>query len=367
MKYVYLLILLFVFVFFGGVLGQNRKNIKYLDSLINLSNGYKKINKIDSAYFILLKYIKLKDSLWNADYQKNSTDYQTKYKTEKKNRELAEQKVQEQLKYNRILYWSGTGILVLFMGGGLGFIMLNQRSKRKQTEQELKNQEAVFQFKKRETELELQISQIEFEIAQESTKSIDKAYKDINRLLHDELSADMGLVSNKLELIVMKDTEVQMSIINDLQNIRNRLRNIAHEIGYFTDKNLPDYLNEFFEIQKKKHKTINFEFSESPYENVTELIYGHQAKSLFVIIREAINNATKYAQATKIHTSVVLEDDKIKIQITDNGKGFDIEKVKKTGLQNIKERAFVLHGKLFIDSNEQGTTIIAIVPIDESS
>jgi signal transduction histidine kinase len=246
------------------------------------------------------------------------------------------------------------------LGGGLGFLLFLQRAKRKQTELELKNQKSTFLLKERETGLEL-------EMAQERTKSVDKAYNAINRILHDELSADIGLVSSKLEIIAMEDTDAQLRIVNDLQKIRNRVRNVAHEIGYFPDKNLPDYLNEFFEIQKEKHKTISFEFSELPYQDVTELIYGQQANSLFVIIREAVNNAIKYAEATEIHTFVALEDDKIKIKITDNGKGFDVEKVKKTGLENLKERAFVLNGKLSIDSNEKGTTITAIVPIDASN
>ena len=68
---------------------------------------------------------------------------------------------------------------------------------------------------------------------------------------------------------------------------------------------------------------------------------------LYRICQEALNNAIKHSKATLIVVELIFDDNKIGLQVKDNGVGFDLEKAKQSGgngLNNIYERAQLLHG-----------------------
>ena len=84
---------------------------------------------------------------------------------------------------------------------------------------------------------------------------------------------------------------------------------------------------------------------------------------VYRIIQEAVNNAIKYADAKNIEINFGY-DDALKIEIKDDGKGFDLEKVKKgNGIKNMKSRAKKLEAKIEINSTiEKGTLIRLSLP-----
>ena len=56
------------------------------------------------------------------------------------------------------------------------------------------------------------------------------------------------------------------------------------------------------------------------------------------IIQEAMNNTIKYAQATSVHISIKQNNGQAELQIVDDGKGFNLETIKKgAGLKNIQK------------------------------
>ena len=77
-----------------------------------------------------------------------------------------------------------------------------------------------------------------------------------------------------------------------------------------------------------------------------------------------MQNIYKHANAKHVKINFNLEDEFIKLEITDNGFGFDVNKAKKgIGLKNIRSRAKELKGELIINSiKEQGTTVLISVP-----
>jgi signal transduction histidine kinase len=88
-------------------------------------------------------------------------------------------------------------------------------------------------------------------------------------------------------------------------------------------------------------------------------------KNTLLIIKEAVNNAVKYSDATEINISLRLKENHIHIGITDNGKGFDyrVENAG-NGLGNMKKRVEEMNGEFLIDSTPQkGTTVSAIIPL----
>ena len=69
-----------------------------------------------------------------------------------------------------------------------------------------------------------------------------------------------------------------------------------------------------------------------------------EKRNLYMIIKEAINNSIKYAGCRNITIAAASEKKKLRLTISDDGCGFDLEKVMKGhGLENILTRAKEIH------------------------
>ncbi len=75
-------------------------------------------------------------------------------------------------------------------------------------------------------------------------------------------------------------------------------------------------------------------------------------KNFYLIYKEAINNAYKYAEGKNVNVSIAEKDNSLIMIITDNGNGFDMDSksVNGNGLGNMKTRAEEIHAKLDITS-----------------
>ena len=75
-------------------------------------------------------------------------------------------------------------------------------------------------------------------------------------------------------------------------------------------------------------------------------------------------NVCKHAEASELSVIVKKIDDNIEITIRDNGKGYNIEKIRDNhfGLQMMRERVDLLSGTMECDSTAKGTEIHIIIP-----
>ena len=92
----------------------------------------------------------------------------------------------------------------------------------------------------------------------------------------------------------------------------------------------------------------------------TEYVFSSiKGISTFRVIQEAVNNAIKYAEASKIDIITTESDDNLIFEIIDNGKGFDINTIIfGNGLENMQKRIDEVGGKLNIESKlKKGTSI----------
>ncbi len=74
---------------------------------------------------------------------------------------------------------------------------------------------------------------------------------------------------------------------------------------------------------------------------------------IFRAVQELLGNASRHSQATLIKVQIDLGNDLIRVNVEDNGKGFDPETLKETtnlGLKLIRERSEMLGGSFEIDS-----------------
>jgi signal transduction histidine kinase len=82
-------------------------------------------------------------------------------------------------------------------------------------------------------------------------------------------------------------------------------------------------------------------------------------KNIYLIFKEALNNALKYANAQDIRITIERKGPRLHLVIKDNGKGFDTgTEYDGNGLRNMKTRAKEIHGELILLSAvRSGTTI----------
>jgi signal transduction histidine kinase len=79
---------------------------------------------------------------------------------------------------------------------------------------------------------------------------------------------------------------------------------------------------------------------------------------------EAIQNATKHAQAERIQVRLSEYDRRIAVHIIDDGVGFDVDLVETgTGLRNISDRLRSVDGRLVIHSSATGTEVCVEIPV----
>jgi signal transduction histidine kinase len=90
------------------------------------------------------------------------------------------------------------------------------------------------------------------------------------------------------------------------------------------------------------------------------------ATALFHICQEALANIAKHSQAKQAEVRLWTARDRVLLEITDNGRGFDLSKMSVTlghGLSNMHVRARKVGGDVEITSSpEEGTTVLAWVP-----
>lgn len=220
-------------------------------------------------------------------------------------------------------------------------------------------------------------------------KELNNAYEELRRLaahLQDireeerstiarEIHDDLG---QQLAGLKMSISMVDRKISNEDEIIKERIRNVVA----LTDSTIQSARR----ISARLHPTILDtlgltdalrwlceEFGKnSPakilfYTNMDkEEIPANTSLAIYRICQESLTNISRYAKADTVSVSLELEDDKVKLEIKDDGCGFDPEKIKtrrSLGLVNMKERTIMMNGELNINSSPgNGTEIIVTIP-----
>jgi signal transduction histidine kinase len=103
-----------------------------------------------------------------------------------------------------------------------------------------------------------------------------------------------------------------------------------------------------------KYVTLEFEADPS-FENAR--LNMETRRNLFLIFKEAVNNALKYSGCTLLKVSI----GQGAIRIEDNGKGFDtLNGSSGNGLKNMQQRAKELNGRLQIQSTHDSGTLVEL-------
>jgi signal transduction histidine kinase len=89
----------------------------------------------------------------------------------------------------------------------------------------------------------------------------------------------------------------------------------------------------------------------------------NQRRDLYLIFKEAVNNAAKYSNCKNVRIELKQENTKFHLTVIDDGRGFNQETISAgNGLRNMRQRAKQMDGELKIDTVEtKGTTVSLVV------
>ncbi|HVF30570.1 MAG TPA: two-component regulator propeller domain-containing protein [Pyrinomonadaceae bacterium] len=120
-------------------------------------------------------------------------------------------------------------------------------------------------------------------------------------------------------------------------------------------------------------KDIGYQFSVS--NGVKDVVLGADVRrETYLIFKECMNNLVKHSSATEALIKVDVEDHQLRVMISDNGRGFDVESALTggmngfggNGLPNMRRRANSLGGAFAIESKKSGGTEVNLcLPISK--
>ena len=333
----------------------------------NLSNAYYKINDKDKAIAYLKKFARIKDSILELDIVKSVAEIETKYQTEKKEKENLQLKannfnIESKRKQNLNLLI----ISVLFIvAGSFIYILSLKNSKRKRKlaiqEKEIEQQKNLTLLKEQE------ISSI--------NAMIDGQEKERARIaedLHDNIGSVLSTLKLHFENLKLNrdkkhfnQEELYKKTENLIDETYTKVRKIAHakNSGLIANQGLlvavKNLAAKISAADKIQIEVIDFGLDKR-IENSIEI-------TIFRIIQELVTNIVKHANATKASINISLFDNGLNLIVEDNGKGFKKKSMKSKnsmGLTSIKKRVNHLNGNFEIDSFiNKGTTIIIEIPV----
>ncbi len=177
----------------------------------------------------------------------------------------------------------------------------------------------------------------------------DKERRRFSEDLHDGLGpllSTIKLYVNQMDSSIDTDSEQKemFAYTNEmLDDAISSTRNIANNIlpGSIVDNGLEAAVRSFVK-HIKQAGGINISFKD----NITHRFDIKIEINFYRIIIELVNNSIKYANASKLEINLQEEGNQLKLHFHDDGKGFEIDKVKQgLGHTNIKNRAQSLNGE----------------------
>ncbi len=202
---------------------------------------------------------------------------------------------------------------------------------------------------------------------------IDAERQRISMALHDSAGSIITGLRANLQMVkgdyqnISEDNHYKESI-NLSYRLQEEIRNISNDLlpNSILKLGLPSEIKRLLRDIEKTYKIkTSFEDSENTDFSIDNKIIFH----LYYIIREALDNIVKYAEASEILVQYFKYEDEIQLLIEDNGTGFDFEKEKLksgNGLRNMALRVSWINGSIDIYS-EEGTSITINIPLNKKN
>lgn len=278
-----------------------------------------------NAHLYAIEGAKIQDSIASMEMANAVIEFDVKYKTEKKEQQIAIQENTIQNKNTTIALL--ISVLIGFGLIGAALILLQKQRKLKR--------------EKQNTQL----------YTKQLLEKTEEERKRIASDLHDSVSHELLSLKNTFEENAESTNKKIDGIINDIRSISRNLHPIM-----FDKVGLKATINQMVERTQNVNDfmvTAEIDYKGSLSSAVELQIYR--------IIQEALSNSIKYADAVAARISVIENKSNVIIEIKDNGKGFNVQETLNNnhsfGLHNIIERSRAIGGEAKIVSDPNGTII----------
>jgi len=309
-----------------------------MDNYMAMSSVYEAKGNYKKALAIHQQLEQLKDSVTKSENRKLAEETQVKYELEKKEAKIAILEKDQELKSialgrQRAIQTGSAIVLVLIVVITLLLVnhyRLGNRARR-----------------------QAEIEQMRNTIARDLHDDIGSTLSSINIMSQLALKEGTGNSAKKIQQINEQSSRVLESMSDIVWSINpenDSLEKVLIKIKEFSAEIL-------------EPRNIQFKFNHNGVPSV--VLDAEKRKNLFLIFKEAVNNAAKYSGCTNVELTFTHQGKTIQLDLADDGKGFDREHVNQgNGLRNMEERAKSLKGDMVIKSGpEIGTTIRLIMPI----
>jgi signal transduction histidine kinase len=205
-------------------------------------------------------------------------------------------------------------------------------------------------------------------LALEQQAALDKERSRIAKDLHDDLGASMTQMTLLLELAMQHRSEPQAvlgRVQDGLRASREAIKSLDAAVWAVNPVNntLPElvaYIGQFaMEFLHQANLRCRLDLPDHPPERTVSAELRH---NLFLIVKEALNNTVRHAQASEVHLQIAITDAAFDLLIEDNGRGIEAraEDASADGLRNMRQRAEELNAQFQVDSSAGGGTRISV-------
>jgi two-component system NarL family sensor kinase len=314
-----------------------------------LAHNYEKMGSYREAAGTYKLLNELKDSLYQAANPKALAEIQTKYETEKKERQIEQQ--QSRIRFQNLIF-VGIGLLV-FLGAWLAYSLYKRYKLRQET--------------KLQTELMQQQALSVKAVMEAEENERQRIAKDLHDGVGQMMSAakmNLSAFESEIAFANLNQQKSFTKVISLVDESCREVRNVSHTMMpiALTRNDLATAVHEFVDKldQESLRVQVYTEGLEQRLDSNTEMV-------LYRVIQECVNNVIKHANATTLDISVIRNEDGIDATIEDNGKGFDPQVKSQQGgigLRNIITRIEFLKGTVDFDSSPGRGTVVALhVPL----
>lgn len=301
-----------------------------------------------NAFSYLRKAYSLNKQITGDRNKKIVNEIRTKYETEKKDKEIAENKLvmqtQEAELNKRNLYLAVLVFAIIL----LALIIILIRTRNRHKIQQLNEQKRL-------------------QVLNASVEGEEKERKRIARELHDSIANELAVIKMGVESLA---NDVDNDITKGKLLSLSEMANDAHKETRRISHNLhpaPSIRNRFAEAVKEYLESMPTGKSHTEVTVIKKSdIYLAPEKQLLIfrILQEMVGNALRHSNAKNIHVDLIINHEQINISVADDGDGIRKETLDNPEtLSSIKENTFLLDGTIDIDSTlAEGTTIMISVP-----
>lgn len=205
-------------------------------------------------------------------------------------------------------------------------------------------------------------------------QAVQKLREKVARDLHDDVGSTLTSINILSEMSIER-----LGANGEVREYLGRIRNNSGQMMDAMDdivwniKPANDTMSKII-ARMREYAASVFEPQEIMYKFVNEDVVKHLSlnmdvrRSLLLIFKEALNNIVKYAEASLVTIDFKIDKGNLHMDIRDNGKGFDMEKVRYgNGIENMNKRAVSFNGTIDIKSLQNvGTRVEISIPIKKS-